>query len=150
MSSAQPLLANTRRRPRAARARTDETGEARLPGWRVGKLFPTSSLGGTGWGGVSCLGSSPPDPGIGCRSGSPPGPAAFFICEGAPQAKPRRNPFGDGRLLQLEGADSVAVGGLVSRVHAVRKRLDQAHQSRVRADVRGPVRRVVEHQLRVL
>src|SRR5207342_1913164 len=42
-------------------------------------------------------------------------------------------------LLQLEGADAVAVGGLVTRVDPVGERLDQAHQRRVGADIRRAV-----------
>src|SRR4051794_4467089 len=53
-------------------------------------------------------------------------------------------------LLQLEGADPVAMSRLVTGVDPVRERLDQAHQRRVGADVGRAVRAVVEHQLRVL
>src|SRR5215210_8104224 len=45
-------------------------------------------------------------------------------------------------LLQLEGADAVAVRGLVLGVDAVGERLDEGHQGRVGADVRGAVRGV--------
>src|SRR6059058_3244419 len=53
-------------------------------------------------------------------------------------------------LLQLEGPDPVPESRLVARVDAMRERLDDPEQGRVRTRERRAVRRVVEGQLRVL
>src|ERR1700677_818298 len=50
-------------------------------------------------------------------------------------------------LLEAEGLDAVVVLRRVLRVDAIRQRLDQAEQGRVRAHVGGRVRRVVELDL---
>src|SRR5512132_2420224 len=100
-----------------------------------------------GRGGVITWGP-PPDPGIDCRSGSPPGPAVFCLKRSSAPRLPPRSTLAS--LLQLEGADAVAMSGLVTRVDPVRERLDQAHQRRVGADIRRAVGGVVENQLRVL
>src|SRR3954452_1661029 len=61
------------------------------------------------------------------------------------KAVPARRP-----LLQLEGADAVLVGTLVTGVHAVRERLDERQEGGVGPREARAVRRVVERQLGVL
>src|SRR5215207_2052320 len=110
-----------------------ETWGAGLPGWRAGNLFPTSPVGGmVGEMALEVWGPLPRTPVSATGPDRPPGLWLLYA------------------LLQLEGADPVAVSRLVTRVDAIRQRLDQAHQGGVRPDVRGPVGGVVEHQLRVL
>src|SRR5947199_600670 len=75
------------------------------------------------------------------------GPSPGPRCRLQVRIAPRACGLFRGVLLQLEGADPVPMGGLVTGVDPVGERLDQTHQRRVRADVRRPVRGVVEHQL---
>src|SRR4051794_16501942 len=77
----------------------------------------------------------------------PPGLRPYFCIR---RVAPRLRLGAPSHLLELEGADPVAMRGLVTGVDSVRERLNQAHQGGIRPDVRGPVRAVVEHQLRVL
>src|SRR5436190_23638677 len=100
----------------------DENGAGGLPRWSVGNLCSTSSLGGTGRGGVNLLGVLSPGPRYQLQVRIAPRACGFFMPAFA-------------ALFQLEGADPIAVGGLVPRVHAVGQRLDEAHQGRVRADI---------------